>query len=390
MKSTDSTVPNHYLGPSYDLARNNFISDTCTLPTEAMLKAMGEPNPERNQWTDGIGDVVYEQDPTIHRLQKKAAEFFGKEDCLFVLTGTMANLIAVLVHCKWGESYIVGSEAHILKYEAGGTSVLGSCIPYAVPHDDDGCLNIDSIEKNIRGEDLHFAKTTLLCIENPIWGKVHSLERMKSVKQMAEKHGLNTHLDGARVLNAAVALNCDVKDITQYCDTLMCCTSKGLCAPVGSLLLGNKDFIARSKKVWKMLGGGWRQAGVLASAALIAITEMRLRLPEDHETASYVAQKLVKMFLEYKIDGYIDLNKVQTNIVMITFGESVNEGYMKEYMSEKFNLKMNPFRLVFHKDNNTPESVETLLRAFQDFFENAKPEGRAKGPTEGGYRPPNF
>jgi len=389
MKNNPS-IPAHPLGPSYDKAKLNFVSDTCTLPTEAMLKAMGEPNPEKNEWTSGIGDCVYEMDPTIIRLQKEAAEFFGKEDCLFVLTGTMANLIAVLVHCKWGESYIVGSEAHILKYEAGGTSVLGSCIPYAVPHDDDGCMNLEAIEKNIRGEDIHFAKTTLLCMENPIWGKVHSLERMKSVKSLADKYDLKTHLDGARVLNAAYALNCDVKEITKYTDTLMCCVSKGLCAPVGSLLLGSKDFIAKARKIWKMVGGGWRQAGPLASAALIGIHQMSLRIPEDHETASYVAQKLVKLFLEFRIDGHIDLNKVQTNLVMITFGENINEGYMKEFMLENYGIKMNPFRLVFHKDNNTPESIECLLRAFRDFFESYKVGDKAKGPDQGGYRPPNF
>jgi len=389
MKNNPS-IPAHPLGPSYDKAKLNFVSDTCTLPTEAMLKAMGEPNPENNEWTSGIGDSVYEMDPTIIRLQKEAAEFFGKEDCLFVLTGTMANLIAVLVHCKWGESYIVGSEAHILKYEAGGTSVLGSCIPYAVPHDDDGCMNLEAIEKNIRGEDIHFAKTTLLCMENPIWGKVHSLERMKSVKSLADKYDLKTHLDGARVLNAAYALNCDVKEITKYTDTLMCCVSKGLCAPVGSLLLGSKDFIAKARSIWKMVGGGWRQAGPLASAALIAIHHMSLRIPEDHETASYVAQKLVKMFLEFRIDGHIDLNKVQTNLVMITFGENINEGYMKEFMLENYGIKMNPFRLVFHKDNNTPESIECLLRAFREFFESYKVGDKAKGPDQGGYRPPNF
>ncbi len=281
-------------------------SDTVTLPTPAMREAMAHAE---------LGDDVYGEDPTINRLESLAAKKTGKEAALLVPSGTMGNLLALLAHCGRGDEAIIGNESHIYHYEAGGASVLGGVALSTVPTLPTGELPLAALSAAIRDpEDDHEALTRLICLENThnrCGGVVLPLPYMADVAQFARERGLLVHLDGARVFNAAVALGTDVQSITAHVDSLMFCLSKGLSAPVGSMLAGDAAFIRRARRLRKMVGGGMRQAGVIAAAGIIALEQMVERLAEDHANARMLAEGLAQ------IPGIaIDRALVQTDIVI--------------------------------------------------------------------------
>lgn len=279
-------------------------SDTVTQPTPEMREAMYKAE---------VGDDVYSDDPTINRLQAMAAAKMGKEDALFVASGTMGNLVALMTHCQRGEEIIVGDRAHIFKDEVGSFSALGGISSYQVPNNADGTLSLDRVEAAIRGSDIHEPRTKLIALENTqnyCGGVVIKPQYMQAVRALADQHNLKIHLDGARLFNAAVALQVDVKELTREADSVSFCLSKGLGAPVGSLLCGAKEFIAEARRVRKMLGGGLRQAGILAAAGIVALEKMIDRLADDHANARRLAEGLADT------PGFvIDLDRVQTNLV---------------------------------------------------------------------------
>ena len=256
-------------------------SDTVTRPSEAMRRAMA---------TAEVGDDVFGDDPTVNRLQARAAEIFGFEAALFFPTGTQSNLAALMSHCQRGEEVIVGMEAHTYRYEAGGGAVLGSIQPQAIVNRPDGTLDLKEVEAAIKPDDSHFAITRLLALENTISGRVIPRTYFDEALALAKRRGLATHLDGARIFNAAVKLGMPVKDLCRGFDTVSACLSKGLGAPAGTMLLGSKVLIARAKRARKMLGGVMRQAGVLAAAGLYALEHNVERLAEDHANAERLAK----------------------------------------------------------------------------------------------------
>lgn len=254
-------------------------SDTVTKPTPEMREAMAEAE---------VGDDVYMDDPTVNALQEKAAAMLGKEDSLFVPSGTMGNLLALLVHCQRGDEVIVGDKSHIYINEAGGMSALGGIHPRPLLNQRDGTLLLDDIRASIQTEDVHHTITRLICIENTqnVCGGVPlTVEYTAQVGEIAKANGLSLHIDGARIFNAAAALNVDVKELVAPADSVMFCLSKGLVAPVGSMLAGTRRFITRARHLRKMLGGGMRQAGVLAAAGVISLEKMTGRLGQDHVRA---------------------------------------------------------------------------------------------------------
>lgn len=261
-------------------------SDTVTKPTPEMREAMAESE---------VGDDVYMDDPTVNALQEKAAAMLGKEDSLFVPSGTMGNLLALLVHCQRGDEVIVGNKSHIYMNEAGGMSALGGIHPRPVTNQHDGTLLLDDIRASIQTEDVHHTITRLICIENTqnVCGGVPlTVEYTAQVGEIAKANGLSFHIDGARIFNAAAALNVDVKELVAPADSVMFCLSKGLVAPVGSMLVGTTKFIARARHLRKMLGGGMRQVGVLAAAGLISLEKMSKRLGQDHARAKNLYEGL--------------------------------------------------------------------------------------------------
>ncbi|HNN13368.1 MAG TPA: low-specificity L-threonine aldolase [Anaerolineales bacterium] len=254
-------------------------SDTVTEPTPEMREAMAEAE---------VGDDVYGDDPTVNRLQEKAAAMLGKEEALFVPSGTMGNLLALLVHCSRGEEAICGDKSHIFLNEAGGMAALGGIFPHPVANQTDGTLRLEDIRASIQPDDQHRTITRLICLENTqnVCGGVPlTVEYTNQVAQIAKEKNLRLHIDGARIFNAAVALGVDVKQLVAPADSVMFCLSKGLVAPVGSMLVGSKDFIARAHRLRKMLGGGMRQVGVLAAAGLVSMEKMMERLKQDHARA---------------------------------------------------------------------------------------------------------
>jgi threonine aldolase len=280
-------------------------SDTVTLPTPAMREAM---------FNSEVGDDVLGEDPTLNRLQVMAATRVGKEAALFVASGTMGNLVSLLTHCQRGEEMIVGDRAHLFLYEAGGASALGGIHSRQIPNQPDGRLDLAQIEAAIRPDNPHFPRTRLICLENThnrCGGACLTPDYMRQVRELADKHNLAIHLDGARVFNAAVALGVDVKELTRYADSVSFCLSKGLSAPVGSLVCGTADFISRAHRTRKVVGGGMRQAGVIAASGIVALEQMVDRLADDHVHARRLAQGLADT------PGVIlDPTRVQTNIVI--------------------------------------------------------------------------
>lgn len=261
----------------------DFRSDTVTLPTEEMRTAM---------FNAPLGDDVYGEDPTVNKLERIAAELLGKESAVFVPSGTMGNLSAILTHCGRGDELILGNLSHTFLYEAGGVSALGGIHPRTIPNQDDGTLDLKDIEDAIRGDDPHFPTTRLICLENThnrCGGAVLTPEYTQAVAELAEENDLKVHLDGARIFNAAAALNVPAFELARPVNSVTFCLSKALCAPVGSVLCGTEKFIARARRARKILGGGMRQAGVIAAAGIVALETMVDRLSEDHIKARTLA-----------------------------------------------------------------------------------------------------
>lgn len=330
----------------------DFRSDTVTKPTQAMREAF---------LTAQVGDDVYGDDPSVNELEYLATQMTGFEAAIFVSSGTQANLIGIMAHCERGDEYICGQQAHNYKYEAGGAAVLGSVQPQPIENEPDGSLCFKKIASVIKPDDVHFARTKLLSLENTINGKVLPLSYLAQARAFVDQHSLKLHLDGARVFNAAVALNVQVSEIAQYFDSITICLSKGLSAPVGSLLLGNKEFIQKAKRIRKMLGGGMRQAGILAAAGKLALTEQVDRLKEDHQNAKKLAFGLAKIpCLQVKPE------LVQTNMVFAKLDDSVdiNQVALKLKEQEIIISASNPLRLVTHKDISASD-IDIFLQQFE-------------------------
>lgn len=317
-------------------------SDTVTRPSRAMLEAM---------MAAPVGDDVYGDDPTVNALQDYAAELSGKEAAIFLPTGTQANLVALLSHCERGEEYIVGQAAHNYLFEAGGAAVLGSIQPQPIDAAADGTLPLDKVAMKIKPDDIHFARTKLLSLENTHNGKVLPREYLKEAWEFTRKRNLALHVDGARIFNAVVAYGCELKEITQYCDSFTICLSKGLGTPVGSLLVGNRDYIKRAIRWRKMTGGGMRQSGILAAAGMYALKNNVARLQEDHDNATWMAEQLR--------EAGTDVMRQDTNMLFVRVGEE-NAAALGEYMKAR-NVLINAspiVRLVTHLDVSRAQLAE--------------------------------
>lgn len=284
-------------------------SDTVTKPTKAMKHAMVN---------SALGDDVFGEDPTVNALESKIAALMGKPAALFVPSGTMSNLIAIMVHCnKRGSEVIVGDKAHIYKYEQGGAAHVGGCLLSTMENNPDGTFDLEKMEKRIRGTDIHEPITSLVCIENThnvCGGKVLPMKWLDELSAICKKHSIPIHVDGARIFNAAAYLNVPVKEVVKHCSSISVCFSKGLSCPVGSALVGSVHFIEQARRVRKMLGGGMRQAGVLAACALVALDEIVPQLELDHKRAHRMAKVIEGMFLKCFT---VDVQNQHTNIVLV-------------------------------------------------------------------------
>ncbi|MDL2205673.1 low specificity L-threonine aldolase [Eubacteriales bacterium OttesenSCG-928-N13] len=283
-------------------------SDTVTQPTQAMRDAM---------YTAVVGDDVYEDDPTVIELEQLAARMVGKQAALFVPSGTMGNQLGVMTHVPRGGEVILGAESHIMEHEVGAAAVLSGAFMRALPFPK-GVPTVAMVQKAIRQEDIHYPETSLICVEQPLSnGRLVPLETLRKIKHMAEQQFIPVHMDGARIFNAATAMGVDASEIAACADSVMFCLSKGLCAPVGSMLAGSREFVLRARKNRKLLGGGMRQAGFLAAAGLIALKDMTKRLDEDHQNARYLADGLKKL------PGVkIDPKAVEINMVFFSLDRS--------------------------------------------------------------------
>jgi threonine aldolase len=277
-----------------------------------------------------VGDDVYGEDPTVNRLEELAAEKLGKEAGLFVPSGTMGNLVALLTHCRRGDEVIVGAGAHIFTSEQGGASALGGIAFHPVANQPDGTLALDDVRRAIRGDDVHYPRTRLIALENTQLranGAPLTAQYTSQVRELAQEHRLQLHLDGARIFNAAVALGADVRALAAPADTVQFCVSKGLAAPVGSLLVGPVDFIREARRTRKVVGGGMRQAGVIAAAGIVALETMVERLAEDHANARYLAESLADL-------PGIELDPATVRTNMVIFGLTPN-GVTAEQLAER-------------------------------------------------------
>ena len=319
-------------------------SDTVTRPSEEMLKRM---------MAAPTGDDVYGDDPTVNELQEYAAKLSGKEAALFLPTGTQANLVALLSHCERGEEYIVGQLAHNYLYEAGGAAVLGSIQPQPIDANPDGSLPLDKVAAKIKPDDIHFARTKLLSLENTHNGKVLPREYLKQAWEFSRNHNLALHVDGARIFNAVVEYGCTLEEVVRYCDTFTICLSKGLGTPVGSLLVGSHEYIKRATRWRKMVGGGMRQAGILAAAGLYALENNVQRLKEDHDNAHWLAGELREIG--------VDVSRQDTNMVFVRVPVEQAESLGKFMKERGVLMSAGPVtRLVIHLDVNREQLAEVV------------------------------
>jgi threonine aldolase len=325
-------------------------SDTVTRPSPGMRKAMNDAE---------LGDDVFGDDPTVNRLQARAAEIFGFEAALLFPSGTQSNLAALMSHCQRGDEVILGMEAHSYRYEAGGLSVLGSIQPQAIPNRPDGTLDLAEVEAAIKPDDPHFARTRLLALENTITGRVLSREYLQKAIELAKRKNLSIHLDGARVFNAATQLKTKAKDLCAGFDSVSSCLSKGLGAPAGTVLLGSKPLIEKSRRARKILGGGMRQAGVIAAAGLYALENNVERLTTDHENAAKLARGLRDLGLEVQHN---------TNMVMVKIPPEKAQSLADELKKTQILvLPRAPMRLVTHLDVDAA-GIDRAVGAFRSFF----------------------
>ncbi|MFM5740095.1 low-specificity L-threonine aldolase [Aeromonas veronii] len=329
-------------------------SDTVTQPTDAMRQAMLHAE---------VGDDVYGEDPGVNALEAFGARLLGKQAALFVPSGTMSNLLAVMSHCQRGEGAILGNAAHIYRYEAQGSAVLGSVALQPLPMQRDGTLAFDDIKAALAPDDAHFVQTRLICLENTHNGKVLPLSYLQEMGAFVAERGLKLHLDGARLFNAAVASETPAAVIAAPFDSISICLSKGLGAPVGSLLVGSHDFIARARRLRKMLGGGMRQAGILAQAGLFALEQHVTRLADDHRRAKRLAEELAAL------PGIeLDLSLVQSNMVFLRLHEGESAPLLA-FMKERGILfsGYGELRLVTHLQIND-DDIEEVIDAFTEYL----------------------
>jgi len=334
-------------------------SDTVTRPSRAMLEAMTRAE---------VGDDVFGDDPTVNRLQELAAERFGMQAGLFFPSGTQSNLAGVMAHCARGEEVILGQDAHTYKYEAGGAAVLGSIQPQPIANEPDGSIDLGKIEAAIKPDDSHFAITRLLALENTIGGKVLGRAYLADAIALARRRGLATHLDGARIFNAAVKLGMPVKELCAGFDTVSVCLSKGLGTPAGTVLVGRKDLIERARRIRKMLGGTMRQVGILAAAGIYALEHNVERLAEDHANAERLAHGLAALGL--KVDP------VQTNMVFVALAAESVAPLKKHLEANGVEALVHPrLRLVTHLDVDRA-AIDRAVEIFGSFLASASPATR--------------
>jgi threonine aldolase len=333
-------------------------SDTVTQPTEAMRKAMLQAQ---------VGDDVYGEDTEINALEAMAAQITGKEAALFVPSGTMGNQLAIMTHTRRGDEIIAGAWSHVVHHEVGAAAVL-SAVSTRVVDNPDKIIYPADVRNAMRSEDIHEPRTSLLCLENALAnGDVVPLEILRETYQTAKALNLNVHMDGARLFNAAVSLKTDVKDIAACTDSVMFCLSKGLCAPVGSMLCGTNEFILRARKNRKLLGGGMRQAGFLAAAGRIALETMTQRLQEDHANARYLAEALAKL-----PEIQLDPERVKINMVFFTVvkeGFSADEfaDYLLQHGIKNTGYMQGEMRLVTHHGISR-QDLDTVIALIKAYF----------------------
>ncbi|MFT4929730.1 MAG: threonine aldolase [Phenylobacterium sp.] len=329
-------------------------SDTVTKPCATMRQLMANAE---------VGDDVYGDDPTVYELQRYAAQLLGKEAAIFASSGTQTNLLALLSHCQRGDEYIVGQQAHTYRYEAGGAAVLGSIQPQPLDFMADGSLDLKAVKQAIKPADVHFARSRLLSLENTVSGKVLPLSYLADARVLCDEHQLALHLDGARVFNAAVAQKVAVKTIAEPFDSVSICLSKGLGAPIGSLLVGSQALIDQARRWRKMLGGGMRQAGIIAAAGLYALQHNVERLSEDHVNALSLATGL------NAIDGInVNVDEVQTNVLFVSLPEGTSADL--EAFLQRQNIKVSAsdtMRLVTHLDISAAD-VDTVVQGIGEFY----------------------
>jgi threonine aldolase len=329
-------------------------SDTVTQPTQAMRETM---------LLADVGDDVYGEDTTVNTLQQRLADDLGFEAGLFVPTGTQSNLLALMAHCERGDEYLVGADAHTFRWEGGGAAVLGSIQPQPIPQDADGTLPLDKVAAAIKPVDPHFARTKVLALENTWWGRVLPLDYLKAAHDFSRERGLGLHLDGARLFNAAVASDVPAREIARHFDSVSVCLSKGLGAPVGSVLVGSHALIDKARRWRKVTGGGWRQAGLLAAAGIYALDHHVARLADDHRRAAYLAGCLreiagVNLLGQFTNMVYVDVpagRLKDLDVHMRAAGVRISIGYLPT------------LRLVTHLDVDD-EGVERVVEAFRSFF----------------------
>jgi len=328
-------------------------SDTVTRPSPAMRAAMAAAE---------VGDDVYGEDPTVNRLEALAAGMLGTEAALFVASGTQSNLLAIMAHCGRGDEYIAGQTAHCYRCEGGGAAVLGGVQPQPVEVEPDGTLDLGKVAAAIKPLDPHFARTRLLCLENTQAGRVLPLDYLARAHALARERGLALHLDGARLFNAAVALGVEAREIAGHFDSVSVCLSKGLGAPVGSLLCGTRELVAEARRWRKVLGGGMRQAGILAAAGIVALSENVGRLAEDHANARRLAEGLAA------IGVAVDPAEVRTNMVFLCLPPEQAES-LAAFLRERGILVAGreSIRLVTHHDV-TAADIDRFVAACGDFF----------------------
>ncbi len=324
-------------------------SDTVTQPTAGMRDAMTHAP---------SGDDVYGEDPTVNKLESWLAQRLGFAAALFVPTGTMSNLLALMAHCERGDEYIVGQQAHTYKYEGGGAAVLGSIQPQPLDNQADGSLDLSQVVAAIKADDFHFARTRLLALENTMQGKVLPMDYLVAARKLTRDKGLGLHLDGARLYNAAVKLGVEAREITQHFDSVSVCLSKGLGAPIGSVLCGSTGFIAKARRLRKMVGGGMRQAGLIAAAGLYALEHQVERLAEDHANAAFLGKALGELGFE--------VEPVQTNMVYVQVGDRAER--LKAFCAERGIIlsAASRLRMVTHLDTSAAQ-MEQVVAAFAEF-----------------------
>ncbi len=324
-------------------------SDTVTRPTNAMLDAMRLAE---------TGDDVYGEDPTVNRLEQLAITMTGKAAAIYVTSGTQGNLLALLSHCQRGDEYIAGQQAHTYKYEGGGGAVLGGIQPQPLPFNARGELDLDEVRQNVKPDDFHFARTRLVCLENTQAGRVLSMDYLADYSALMQKLGLRRHLDGARLFNAVIKLGVEAQDICQHFDSVSICLSKGLGCPIGSVLVGDAELIQGARRLRKMLGGGMRQAGVIAASGIYALQHHVQRLAEDHAHAERLGEA-IKGLKQIRL-----ASPVETNMVMLD-PASVDISVLAAYLKDRGILLTGP-RLVTHLDI-TSADIDSIIEALHAF-----------------------